>query len=54
VRVWFISLLSAVPMSHILKTYGLGVTHSVDCMNTVLFGELVTHLHVLKPFYLHY
>jgi len=53
VHEWFICLLPTVPLSHILKTYGLGVTHSVDCMNTVLFGELVTHLHVLRPFYLH-
>jgi len=46
------SLLPTVPLSHILETSGLGVTHPVDCMHTVLCGVLVTHGHVLRPFYL--
>jgi len=48
-RVCFNSLLPAAPLSHILETSGLGVTHSVDCIHTVLCGVLVTHLRVLRP-----
>ena len=46
------SVLPTVPLSHILETCGLGVTHSVDYMHTVLCGVLVTHLRMLRPFYL--
>ena len=50
---WFICLLPTVPLSHILETSGLGVTHPVDYMHTILCGVLVTHLHVLlRPLYL--
>jgi hypothetical protein len=52
VRECFNSRLPPLPLSHILETSGLGVTHSVDCMHTVLCGVLVMHLHVLRLFYL--
>jgi hypothetical protein len=51
-HVCFDSLLPTVPVSHILETSGLGVTHSVDCIHAILCGELVTHGRVLRPFYL--